>query len=508
MPNLNNRVKKERCKFFLYLFIVFFALIQCTQNESHKDILSIALDSEPKTLDPRKSTEAYGIRILNLIFHGLVRVGPQLKILPDGAKKWSQKGRTYTFTLKPLEFSNGRQVTQEDIEFSFKEFQKKGNPFASAFKNIKKVKVWNDKEELKVQIHLKKISATFLSADLPVLKILPKKEIEASAESFLKKPFGTGDFILEEKTSQRILLKRRNPKKDYPTFLSFLILRDNVTRVQKILRGDIDISPSVIPLKKISQFPTSRFNVFAQPSLSTTYVLINLKHKILKQKKVREALSLALDRKQIIKYQLKDYGLPATSFLNPKHFTLYKSLSLKEDKKIAQTLIKNLDLKGTSLILSTSNNQDTVEKAKILISQWNQIGLRVSLESYEWGTFYQDLNKGHFDLALMKWVGVTDPDIYRVAFHSENVAPQGRNRSFYANKNLDVLLEQGLKTLKRKERSLIYKKAQNLIFKNYIVLPLWHEKEISVVKKSITGYRMMRNGGFKTLSLVKKGTDF
>ena len=486
----------------LFLFSVF--LLQCTPPSSQKEILSIALDSEPKTLDPRKSTEAYGIRIINLLFHGLVKIGPQLKILPDGAQNWSKKGLVYTFTLKKLIFSNGRSVTKKDIEFSFKEFLKKGSPFASSFKNIKKIKVWRKKSNLIIQIHLKKKSATFLSADLPVLKILPEKEIKESPLQFLEQPFGTGPFVLEKKTSRNILLKRKKSREGYPSFLSFLILRDNVTRVQKILRGDIDIAPSVVPLKKVSQFSKKQFLILKKPSLSTTYILINLKHKNLKKKEVRKALSLALNRNQIIKYQLNGYGTPAISFLNVYHFPFYKKLKLEENKSKAQKIIKNLNLQKEIFVLSVSNNQDTVEKAKILINQWNQAGLKISLESYEWGTFYQDLNKNHFELALMKWVGVTDPDIYRVAFHSENLAPLGRNRSYYINKNLDLLLEQGFRTLNKKARNQIYNKVQNILFKNYIAIPLWHETEVTIIKKSLSGYRMMAHGGFDTLADVKK----
>lgn len=487
----------------LIVFCVFF--LQCTPNNSTlKDTLTIAIDSEPKTLDPRKSTEAYGIRIINLLFQGLVKIGPDLKILPDGAKSWSQKGLSYTFLLNRLVFANGREVTPEDIEFSFQEFRKNKSPFASSFKNIKSIKAWKNKTYISVRIQLKKPSATFLSGDLPVLKILPKKEIKKSPIQFLKKPFGTGAFVLINKNSQSIVLKRREPKEGYPLFLSFLVLRDSVTRVQKVLRGDIDIAPSVIPLKKISLFSKDKFEIRTNPSLSTNYVLLNLKNKNLKQKDLRKALSLSLNRDDVIRYQLKGYGTPATSFLNPHYFIFNKHLKVQESKTQAQKIINQLGLKGEKLTLSVSNNQNTVEKARILISQWNQAGLHASFESYEWGAFYQKLNKGHFEMALMKWVGVTDPDIYRIAFHSDNLAPLGRNRSFYKNNTLDNLLEKGLTTLNKPSRNLIYKKAQNIIFDNYIAIPLWHETEVSITKKSISEYRMMLNGGFDTLSQIKK----
>ncbi|MDE0517928.1 MAG: hypothetical protein OXH36_00005 [Bdellovibrionales bacterium] len=82
----------------------------------------MALGSEPRLLDPRRATDANSMRIVDLLFHSLVRLGPRLEILPSAAQSWDYKDKVYTFIIdNNLKFSNGRKITKEDLLFSFQE---------------------------------------------------------------------------------------------------------------------------------------------------------------------------------------------------------------------------------------------------------------------------------------------------------------------------------------------------------------------------------------------------
>ena len=497
--------KQLRIKTLLIPITVFFlVLCQCRPVPIPKDTLTVALDSEPKTLDPRKATDANGMRLVGLLFHGLVKIGPELKVQPDGARSWLQKGQTYTFFLKDLTFSNGQPVTKEDLLFTFREFQKTSSPFHSAFKNIKSVQVHKEKDALKIQVSLKNFSAIFLSTDLPIIKILPKKE--ALKKDFYKNPIGTGPFKLKKKTSRTIVLERRFPSDpNLPKYISFSIIRDAITRVQKILSGGVDIAPSVVSPEKIFLFAKKGFQILSAPGLSTAYLLLNLKNPLLKNKEVRKALSQAIHREEIIKYKLKGYGLPAVSLITPKNFFFNEKVTFPPfNPAKAQHIIREQGLEGRGLSLACSNNQNSRDKARVLVSQLSKTGLKISLETAEWGAFYEDLSRGQFDMALLKWVGVTDPDIYNLAFHSENQAPRGRNRSFYENKILDDLLEKGLREKDPFKRKDTYDKVQSLISEDLAIIPLWHNKEIAIVKKGIENYILSANGDFSTLTKVTK----
>ena len=128
----------------------------------------------------------------------------------------------------------------------------------------------------------------------------------------------------------------------------------------------------------------------------------------------------------------------------------------------------------------------------------------MKLESYEWGVFYRDIQNGRFDAALMKWVGVMDPDIYRVAFHSKNFAPSGRNRSFYANQELDRLLDKAVPILEERRRKAVYDKIQEIVARDVVIIPLWHDQEIAVVKAGVKGYSLPDNGDFSSLPFARK----
>ena len=489
----------------LFPIITFLLLIcQCRPAPIPSHTLTVALDSEPKTLDPRKATDANGMRLAGLIFHGLVKIGPDLKVRPDGAERWFQKGRTYSFFLKDLIFSNGRPVTKEDLLFTFSEFQKTSSPFHSAFKNIESVQVNRKNGILKIQISLKTFSAVFLSADLPIIKILPKKEAEK--KDFYKNPIGTGTFKLKKKTSRKIVLERRPPlDPNTPKYISFLIIRDAITRLQKILAGEVDIAPSVVSPEKLFLFPEKDFQILSAQGLSTAYLLLNLRNPYLKNKEVRKALSQATHREEIIKYKLKGHGFPAVSLITSQNFFFNEKVTNPPFNPVkARQIIQEQGLEGAVLSLACSNSQNSRDKARVLVSQLNKTGLKISLETAEWGAFYEDLSRGQFDMAFLKWVGVTDPDIYNLALHSENQAPKGRNRSFYKNKILDDLLEKGLREKDPFKRKEIYDKVQTFISEDIAIIPLWHNNEIAIVKKGIENYTLPANGDFSTLTQVIK----
>ena len=134
------------------------------------------------------------------------------------------------------------------------------------------------------------------------------------------------------------------------------------------------------------------------------------------------------------------------------------------------------------------------------------MGIKASLKSFEWGTFYDDVKSGRFQMAAMRWVGATDPDIYRIALHS-NQHPPGRNRGYYTNKVLDRLLEEGVRIESFSERVSHYKKVQEIVMKDLPILPLWYNTDVSIVRSRIKGYTQPLNGDFTPLLSVYKSAD-
>ena len=486
-----------------------------SKKSTTENSLIVALGSEPRTLDPRRATDANGMRIAELLFQSLVRLGPNGKIQPSACQKWTYKNKTYTFWInKSLTFSNKRPLAKEDILFSFEEYRSAKNPFSSSFQIIESVRVNETAKQFILKLKLKKESAKFLAVDLSVLKLLPKKEALFARADFRKNPIGTGPFQLISADSSQLVLKARSDTKPAPKIdkLIFKIIRDDFTRFQKMMNKEIDIAQSEISFQKIGRFinQADRFKVFRKPGASVTYLLMNLKDPCLKNKTLRRALSLSIDRQKIIHHKLKGFARPAVTLLGPNHFFFKPNLknpvyNLSEAKRLLSQLSPACQRK--SLVLKTSQARFARDHGQILALQLKKAGLNIRSQSFDWGIFYEDLKKGRFQLALLKWVGVIDPDIYRLAFHSDEQPPKGRNRSFYANKTLDLLLEQGILTMEIEKRKAIYHKIQKMIQNELVFIPLWHEEQIAVVRKNIVNYHLSNNGDFYYLTQVLKTSE-
>jgi peptide/nickel transport system substrate-binding protein len=138
----------------------------------------------------------------------------------------------------------------------------------------------------------------------------------------------------------------------------------------------------------------------------------------------------------------------------------------------------------------------------VIANQLNRSGLNVQLQSYEWATFYDDVKKGNFQLATMKWVGTVDPDIYRMAFHSKEVPP-GRNRGSYQNPKLDKLMDEGT-TAGREKRKKIYDEVQKIVLEDLAIIPLWYDQQVAVASKSVAGYQPEPSSDFQPFLNVSK----
>ncbi|MEZ4872485.1 MAG: ABC transporter substrate-binding protein [Bdellovibrionales bacterium] len=410
-----------------------------------------------------------------------------------------------------IKFSNGRELAQNDIEYTFSQFQDSSSPYSSTFKEVESISVdGTNASGFKVVVKLKKFKASFLSNDLPILKILPRKEIEELGGRYLERPMGSGPYSFEETSEQQLLLSRNSYFPDthkHVEKIIFKIIKDDFTRYQKLKKGQLDIVQADIPSAKVAEFEkdSDQFVVHKYPGLSMTYLLINLKDPNLNHLGLRRSLAQAINRKEIIKYKLEGLAKEATSILTPNNpFHAAGLTNIPFDFHQAVENIENMGFKDLKLTLKTSNNHAAVENARVIVNQLNKSGLDVKLESYEWGTFYNDVKSANFQLATMRWVGVLDPDIYRLAFHSSETPPKGRNRGAYVNKKLDALLEEGLYIKDFEKRKGLYADVQRTVMKDLPIIPLWYDEQVAIVNKRVKNYVISQNGDFTPFLTVYK----
>ena len=492
----------------LFYLLSFSTLIACTSPSTPPaDEIRVALESAPKTIDPRRATDANGQRLAALVFQSFIKLGPEMQIIGDAAQTYQLKAKEIQLNVRAnLKFSDGSLVTKEDIVFSFAEYQKEASLFAASFREIEKVEVLGDENQgFVVKLKLNKDSASLLTS-LSLLKLLPKKIFSGKDNISPLEMRGTGPYQIVSYQSQEIVLQK-NPH--FPTSpghekLRFKIIKDDNTRYLKLIKGEVDIAPNVLSpqsTKKLLANPD--FQSFRSPGLAMNYLLINLKDPWLASKPVRQAIAHSIDRDSILQYKLEGLASPASSLLTPSNPFFHGQLPVPDfSLTAAKKLLEGQDLSQIRLKIKSSNQPSAVDNAKVLAHQISQLGISVDTESFEWGTYFEDIKNGNFQIAVLRWVGATDPDIYRVAFHSQELAPQGRNRGFYQNPTLDSLLSQGPSILDTEKRRQHYLKVQEIVAKDLPIIPLWYNEEVNFVAKDVEGFQISKTGDFSYFPLL------
>jgi peptide/nickel transport system substrate-binding protein len=158
------------------------------------------------------------------------------------------------------------------------------------------------------------------------------------------------------------------------------------------------------------------------------------------------------------------------------------------------------------LTLKTSTDEFFRLQATILQQDLRQVGIDVDVRSYEFATMYADVLKGNFQMVTMQWVGVTDPDMLRRVFHSQQTPPAGFNRGYYSNPQVDRLIDLASGSLDEAERRRYYGEAQKIIADDAPYISLWYRTHAAVLQPGLNGLHLGAQANMLTLKNVKKGT--
>lgn len=502
------------------LVIILMLLTNCgtSSNEKKESTtekvknLIVGLSSQPKTIDPRFSTDATGMRMSHhLIFSTLVYLNDNLKITPSLAVSWENpNNKTYIFTLqKGVTFHDGKPLTAHDVKFTFEHLKnpETKSPFAGTYKDVESIEVINDHT---VKFVLVQPVASFLTS--LIMPIVPKHLVE-SGDTFPKTLIGSGPFKFVNQSEQEIKLVKNDayfggaPKLDS---IIFKVVKDDNTRFLKMKKGELDIVINGMASNKIDDFkkaPLSEtYSVMEAPGISYNYLAFNMQDKMLSNKNLRKAIAHALNIDEIIQYRLDGHAGRSTGLLSSVNWfaepnvATYDHNIAKAKEYLTKAGYKDPDGDGpktaVTLEMKTSSNKQVVGIAQIMKSQLAKAGIDLQVKSFEWATFYGDIKKGNFQMTSMRWVGVTEPDFYYNIFHSKQTPPAGRNRGLFKNSKIDELTEKGRVELDDNKRKGIYSEIQKIAAEELPYVSLWHANNVSIVNKRVVGYTQHPMGAF------------
>ena len=135
--------------------------------------------------------------------------------------------------------------------------------------------------------------------------------------------------------------------------------------------------------------------------------------------------------------------------------------------------------------------------------QLRRVGIELEIRSFEWGTFYDDIKAGRFQIFSLQWTQLLDPDVYRLRFGSEFLPPAGFNRVRYRNAEVDRLLLEGTRAGSLEARRRAYSRIQEILAEDLPYINLWHKSNVALVRQRVHGFTLTPSADFHVLERVR-----
>ena len=487
-----------RCCKIIFVCVCVLVLLACRSEPTDK-VIRFGLASAPVTLDPRFSTDAISSRINRLIYRQLIDFDAASQPTPSLAtwKKLTPKQYRFYLQSEYRTFHDGTRLTAHDVKATFDSIldEAAGAPHRATLHMISSISVV---DENTVDFHLNTDDPLF--PGYLEIGILPAAQIKQD-RSFNTQPIGSGPFrFLSWETNDRLRLQRLADQQVF----EFLHVKEENTRVLKLLRGELDMLQNDMDAELIKYLDEqTQVTVTTDSGSNFSYLGFNLQDPAVGKQAVRQAIAYAIDRQAIIKYLFAGRARPASALLTPDHWAGHPELpTYSYSPEKARFLLKEAGFtawKPLKLTYKTSSNPFRIRLATIIQSQLTAVGIDVKVRTYDWGTFYGDIKAGNFQMYSLAWVGINLPDIFRYVFHSQSVPPEGANRGRYANPELDVLLESARNLQDATRQAKIYQEVQEILYKDLPYVPLWYEDHVYVARKNVHGYRIHPDGNYDGL---------
>jgi len=499
-------------RFFLVALLLMLAA--CQGGEPESGLLRVGMAQMPITLDPRFATDAASTRVQEFIHCGLIKLDDHFNVQGDVAERWEQpKPLVWRFYLKSgIRFSDGAALTANDVAATLNAVldAKLASPLKASFAAIASVQAEGDRVLI---IHLKKADASLLTR--LNLGILPARLAHGAHQA--RRTVGCGPFQLRSWTESALTIERVDRSIDRAArvdAIRFSSVKDPVTRILKLTRGELDFVQNDLPPHLLSYIKAQPgLTMQTRPSTTFAYIGLNLQDEILKNVRVRWALALALDRKKLKKALFADLPQLAETVLTPDHWAAATLPETPFDALKAETLLDQAGFHrgkdGTRFTINyrTSTDPTRLRLTTAIAAMWQAIGVKVSIESLEWGGFYARIKRGDFQVFSLAWVGIADPDIYRWILHSSMWPPKGANRGRYSNRQVDLWLDVAASENSQAERKRWYAKVQRQMFDDMVYIPLWYDPVIAVSGPRIAGFKPKPDGsllGLMSVTFTKK----
>jgi peptide/nickel transport system substrate-binding protein len=439
-----------------------------TRAISNGGSLSVALDAEPRSLDPALSGTVQDRQVLINLFSPLFRVEPDGSITPEAVASY-QYTNTTTLVLKLRpngKFHDGEPFDAAAIKWNFERMVNDKTPRAAEISSVKTVEVVTDFE---ARLNLAAPNAGLLAtlADRAGMMVSPKAFARLGA-NFARQPVGNGPFVFGEwRTNDRIIIKKNtqyfDAQRPYLDELVYRFVPDPDVAVTLLRTKEIDVMPSV-PVKNIDALgKEAGITLMQGPVVSYRAISLNNKAEPFTNKACRQAFAAAVDRKTVLAVAFSGKGEVAYGPLTSAFSAYYDSTLRTWDRNVDTAKAKLAECgkpTGYEVTMITITTPTDQQISQLLAQQLGEVGIKINIQLMDFTSAAAKLIAKDFVAFNLGDTGRVDPDgQFFAQFQSKSTA----NRTNYVNAEVDDLLAQGRATIETASRVPIYRKAQQLI---------------------------------------------
>lgn len=526
---------KKRIMSIMLIVVMVLGLVACGSKETGKKEpsseakekeLKIQLGASPDTLDPALNVMITGGNLLLQSFECLLIVDENGELQPGQAEKWevSEDGLTWTFHLRDgLKWSDGSELTAKDFEYSWKRMcdPKVAAPYGQTVLGM--VKGFDEavagdldalavtaKDDKTLVVELKQICTYFgnLAAFISLCPV-QQETIEKNGDKWATEAdslVSNGPFYITDIKSNSHITMSKNPnywnadtvKLDK---LTFELIDDPNAALMAYESGEIDMVKS-IPTEEVGKLG-DRDDFYRAPIIGTYFVNLNVSKAPFDNMKVRQALSLAVDREYVAGTLMEGTYTPASSFVGPG----WKDFDGKDFTENAN---------GGKPYIDVKNHKQNLEKAKALLAEagypngegfpeigyatsatgynkvlaeylqqaWAELGINLRLDIGESSSVSSAVGEGNYDTSRNGWVGdYPDPSNILELLHSTN----GNNQGKYVNPEYDAAIEAARLTTDVTKRSEALHKAEDILMNEAACIPVAYFNDFWLQRDNVKG---------------------
>jgi ABC-type transport system substrate-binding protein len=496
------------------------------------------------SLDPAFTRNQANIWASSQLYNGLLELDSTLQPAPALARRYaiSPDGRTYTFWLRrSVRFHDsevfvggrGREVRAPDFVYSFKRLldAKTASPGGWIFRG----KVLEDSKgnindtcfvavnDSTLRIHLKEPFIPFLSIlTMPYAFVVPHEAVAKYGKDFGQHPVGTGPFRFRLWDVGNVLLLHRNPqywRRDaqqrplpYLDVVQISFIADRKTEFLTFLQGKLDFLSGIREGSRdlvmnadgsVRADFQGRFTVQKAPYLNTEYLGFQLdsthltgeqaaQGRALRDVRVRQALSYAINKPELVAYVLNHVGQPGTSGFVPMALPSFSAAAVPgytfQPQRARQLLLAAGFGPTRPLRLRLSTVAERKAVAEYLQKNWADVGVQVQIDINQAATQQELVDNGRTAFFSKSWLGdYPDAENYLSLFYSPNFSPGGPDKTHFKSAAYDALYDQARREQNLARRTALYQQLDRLIVAGSPVVSLYYDEVIRLTQNNVRG---------------------